>query len=212
MNKFIICGQPRAGKTTVLNAIRDSGINACQFEPFWIESRTKINVSCSYYDHVAFSSSVLNQFDGFEIVLGHTQQLQEICNANNAGLIAVRRRDLYVHIASYIMLLVGWAGGRNRNLCWNEDLIKKIPFFNHHIDKIIYNNWLIDNVIPTYKTYALTIEYENMSDSSDLLSTYLGKRIELVNHPPADLSHYFTNPDNFISDIDQRLEQLHAQK
>jgi len=39
-----------------------------------------------------------------------------------------------------------------------------------------------------------------------LLSTYLGKRIKLVNHPPVDISHYFTNPDDFKADIDQILK------
>jgi len=220
MNKFIICSQPRTGSHAVLNAIRASGMNPCPSEPFWIETRIETDVS--YYDHVAYSSAVLNKYDGFKIILGHTQQLQDICSANNAALIALRRVDLYAHLASYIIFLLtspgvstesfnDWTSG-GRNLRWDKDLIKNIPFFNHHIDKIIYNNWLIDNVLPTYRNYAFTIEYENMSKSNALLSVYLGKKIELVDPPVVGLDHYFTNPEDFISYINQRLEQLHAQK
>lgn len=215
--KFVIASSARTGSHYLLYTLRDAGINVCPSEPFWITNRHKFKTN-NYYDHVDYASVVLKQYDGFKIIFNHTMQLQEMCNANNAKLIVLKRNNLHAQLASYIIFALtngtgdvnsykGWTS-TSKKMTYSKELVANIPFFDHRIDSILYSNYLTDNFFPKHENYLTTVVYEHMEDSKKILEDHFKVKLDLNNPPESNIGDYFTNPDEFISDIDHRIKML----
>lgn len=214
MKKFVIMSMARSGSHAVVHSLANAGLNVCLTEPYWMGSRHKTNYP---YNHIAYSKDLFMQYDGFKIIFNQTQQLKEICEENNAGLILIRRKSLLHQIASYIKFAHGH-GGKDTStykgwtstgaMEFTNDLIDNIPFFTERVDNMIYGNYLIDNVYINYPNYVTTICYEEPEKSNDMLCGYFHRDISINIAPQEPLSSYFTNPDDFISAIKSRTKML----
>jgi len=207
--KFVVCSLPRTGSEALMKALAASGNVVCKSEPFWLPQRRKMNLTINPYDHIGLAKKLFEEYDGFKIIIHQTMQLKEICDENNAGLILIRRNDHLATLASLIILMnnnddryfqVGplfaksyetWTS-TSRKMVYDPNG-KMLVWLNSMINQILYANYLIDNVFPTYSNYVTTINYENPTPGVKALKEYFGVEIPLILAPSRPLSDYFVN-------------------
>ena len=210
--KFILYALPRTGSSTVIRSFGKSGINVYLDEPFF-DGCPKL-VDANRLDHIEYSKKLFEKYDGFKIMSNQTMQLLDICDKNNAGLILLKR-DYLSTIASFIGLITKNMGNDptlyNTWTSTGKGMVydpEKIPFLNSNLQRFLYHNYLIDNIFNKSKNYITTIQYENPNQSKEDLKNYFGKDIHLDVMTPTPLNSYFVNPEEFKSDIKNRIKDI----
>ena len=226
--KFIVGFVARTGSNALMTALSAAGKSVCNGEPFWLAQRRKMNLIANPHDHIGLTKKLFKEYDGFRIIINQTMQLKEICDQNKADLILLRRNDYLATLASQIILLTNnsvkyykagllspksyttWTS-TNRKMVYdpNDKILGSGHWPNRitsQLNQILYTNYLIDNIFPTYSNYVTTINYENPAPGLKDLKEYFGMEIPLMLAPSRPLSDYFVNHEEFKSDIEDRIK------
>ena len=222
--KFIVGFVPRTGSNALMSSLSAAGKSVCDGEPFWQAQRRKMNLIDNFQDHIGLTKKLFEKYDGFRILINQTKQLKEMCIENNAGLILIRRNDYLATLASQIILLAKnnvkhyqyqdgqlspksyetWTS-TSKKMIYDPNN-KMLVWFSEQINQMLYANYLIDNIFPTYANYVTTINYENPIQGLNDLEEYFGVKIPLTLAPSRPLSDYFVNHEEFKSDIEARIK------
>ena len=220
--KFIVGFVPRTGSNALMSSLSAAGKSVCDGEPFWLAQRRKMNLIDNFQDHIGLTKKLFEKYDGFRILINQTNQLKEMCNENNAGLILIRRNDYLATLASQIILLANnsvkyYQAGQlspksydtwtstSRKMVYDPNN-KMLVWLNEHIDQMLYANYLIDNIFPAYSNYVTTINYENPTQGLKDLEEYFSMKIPLTLAASRPLSDYFVNHEEFKSDIEAKIK------
>ena len=220
--KFIVGFVPRTGSNALMSSLSAAGKSVCDGEPFWPAQRRKMNLIDNFQDHIGLTKKLFEKYDGFRILINQTNQLKEMCNENNAGLILIRRNDYLATLASQIILLANnsvkyYQAGQlspksydtwtstSRKMVYDPNN-KMLVWLNEHIDQMLYANYLIDNIFPAYSNYVTTINYENPTQGLKDLEEYFSMKIPLTLAASRPLSDYFVNHEEFKSDIEAKIK------
>ena len=220
--KFIVGFMPRTGSNALMSSLSAAGKSVCDGEPFWLPQRRKMNLIDNFQDHIGLTKKLFKKYDGFRILINQTNQLKEMCNENNAGLILIRRNDYLATLASQIILLANnsvkhYQAGKlspksydtwtstSKKMVYDPNG-KMLVWLNEGINQMLYANYLIDNIFPTYSNYVTTINYENPANGLNDLEEYFGIKIPLTLAASRPLSDYFINHEEFKSDIEDRIK------
>lgn len=217
--RIVILGLPRTGTCALRHSLEATGLNICPGEPYFQTDHAP-KVSATWrHDHIRYSNKIFEIYDGFKIIVGHSEQVLDICANNNAKLILTRRRDFLSFMASYYILINGAHTGRRdprEYSTWTSTghkvEYKPMPFTSHHIDKFLYYNHLIDNVYNKNQSYLTTVNFEDVSAGVSDLENYLDSPIDLNITANTSISKYFTNPEEFKEDIENRVRKILGHK
>jgi len=222
--KFIVGFVPRTGSNALMSSLSAAGKSVCDGEPFWQAQRRKMNLIDNFQDHIGLTKKLFEKYDGFRILINQTNQLKEMCNENNAGLILIRRNDYLATLASQIILLAKnnvkhaqyhdgqlspksyetWTS-TSKKMVYDPNN-KMLVWLSEQINQMLYANYLIDNIFPAYSNYVTTVDYENPIHGLNDLEEYFGMKIPLILAPSRPLSDYFVNHEEFKSDIEYRIK------
>jgi len=215
--KFVILGLPRTGTCALRHSLIDSGLSVCPGEPFFAEE-FKNFTSIHRHNHLKYSGEIFKDYDGFKIIVGHSEQVLDICAQNNAKLILTRRHNFLSFMASYYVLVTGQHKRTGKNTgsnsesysTWtstgNEVIYKPLPFMNYVVDRFLYYNYLIDNVYNKHENYLTTIDFEDVTKGVSDLENHFDIPINLNITSNTLLSKYFINHEEFRLDVENRMK------
>lgn len=220
--KFVILGLPRTGTCALRHSLMRAGLSVCPDEPYYIDGFK--NMTAAYrHDHLRYSKKIFNEYDGFKIIAGHSEQVLDICALNDAKLILTRRHNFLFFMASYYMLLTGQnaniteaRGGKRSNMLsydtWtssgNKAVYEPNRWIDHVVDKFSYYNYLVDNVYNQHKNYLTTVDFEDVTKGISDLENYFDRPIDHNITSNTSLAKYFVNPEEFEEDIKHRQKKI----
>lgn len=220
--KFVILGLPRTGTCALRNSLSNAGLNVCPDEPFFADS-VKYFTTPYRHDHLQYSQKIFSRYDGFKIIAGHSEQVLDICELNDAKLILTRRHNFLFFMASYYMLLTGQntnitaarRGDQSNMLSYdtwtssgNKAVYKPNHWIDHVVDKFSYYNYLVDNVYNQHKNYLTTVGFEDVTEGVSDLENYFDRPISLDITSNTSLAKYFVNHEEFEEDIKRRQKLI----
>jgi len=232
-NNFVIMGLPRTGTCALRHSLINSGLKVHPGEPYFATD-VAIEGASYRHDHIAFSKKLFSSYDGFKIIVGHSEQVLDMCEQNNAKLILLKRNNFLAFLASYYILVSGKhnfsALGLEKDVphkryrqtsskivtesfsTWtstgNEVVYKPLPFMNYSVDKFLYYNYMIDNVYNQHKNYLTTVDFEDVTKGVSDLENYFDRPINLDITSNTTLSKYFVNHEEFKEDIERRIKLI----
>lgn len=221
--KFVILGPPRTGTCALRYSLIHSGLSVCPGEPFFADG-FKDFTSVNRHNHLRYSDEIFKDYDGFKIIVGHSEQVLDICTQNNAKLILTRRHNFLSFMASYYVLVTGQHPKAGKNTGANPEsystwtssgngvVYKPLPFMNHVVDKFLYYNYLIDNVWNKHENYLTTIDFEDVTKGVSDLENYFDISINLNITSNTLLSKYFINHEEFRLDVENRMKIITGNK